>query len=185
MLPVTGRSPASAQCSSACPDRSEAPAGAPSLPLDLLWVYDRPSPDTRSRVTDFYGHTSRQWTAKKQDCCACGWRLSWLRIKTCCSWFVLPCLTHHWSVSMLFFDVKRPLTSTISLISLCDSSLSSFTRAVPIGLSLRKKPLWDDTRQQRHRNSLNTVTHNLFSITLTWTQLWSDKANLWLSLPFQ
>lgn len=42
--------------------------------------------------------------------------------------------------------VLRPLTSTISLISLCDSSFSSFTRAVPIGLSLRKKPLWDDRR---------------------------------------
>lgn len=40
------------------------------------------------------------------------------------------------------------LTSTISLISLCISSLSSFTTAVPIGLSLRRKPLAGDTKQE-------------------------------------
>lgn len=47
MLPVWGRSPASARCSSACPVRSEAPAAGPSLQRGLPWAYDRPSPDTR------------------------------------------------------------------------------------------------------------------------------------------
>jgi len=45
--PVIGRSPASARCSSACPARSEAPAAGSSLPRDLLWLCDRPSPDDR------------------------------------------------------------------------------------------------------------------------------------------
>lgn len=57
---MTGRSPASAQCSSACPDHSVAPAAAPSLQLDLLWAYGRPSPDTGVIVPFIYRHTSHQ-----------------------------------------------------------------------------------------------------------------------------
>lgn len=117
-LPKSGRSPASARCSSACPDRSEAPAGAPSPPLSPRWVYGRPSPETelRHRVAEEQPDSSS----------------------------VLGC--------------DEPLTSTISLISLCVSSLSSLTCAVPIGLSLRRKPLQDNTRQQRHCHSLTVTT---------------------------
>lgn len=55
-----------------------------------------------------------------------------------------------WQVSPRAFSSlwnRTTPTSTISLISLCDSSLSSFTKAVPMGLSLRRKPLWRATRQ--------------------------------------
>lgn len=43
---------------------------------------------------------------------------------------------------------RLSLTSTISLISLCVSSLSSLTWAVPIGLSLRRKPLREAAKAQ-------------------------------------
>lgn len=75
----------------------------------------------------------------------------------------LTCNTPSWLLS---------LTSTISLISLCVSSLSSFRRAVPMGLSLRKKPLWDDTQRQRHHWSPHTVkTYSLFLAPLTWMEV--------------
>lgn len=43
---------------------------------------------------------------------------------------------------------RLSLTSTISLISLCVSSLSSLMWAVPIGLSLRRKPLMEAAKAQ-------------------------------------
>lgn len=53
------------------------------------------------------------------------------------------------AVGMLVCQSERlALTSTISLISLCVSSLSSLIWAVPIGLSLRRKPLVEAARAQ-------------------------------------
>lgn len=54
-----------------------------------------------------------------------------------------------------------PLTSMISLISLCVSSLSSFTAAVPMGLSLRRKPLGGPGG-----DNPTTVSGNLYGIPL-------------------
>lgn len=45
-----------------------------------------------------------------------------------------------------------PLTSTISLISLRVSSSSSFTTAVPMGVSLRRKPLGAHAKRQPSGN---------------------------------
>lgn len=83
-----------------------------------------------------------------------------LMIRVLCRWMVsevrpLPpdFCSHNLLIIPLFwghFWSERPLTSTISLISLCDSSLSSFKRAVPMGLSLRRKPLRDDTQHHLH-----------------------------------
>lgn len=60
MLPLTGRSPASAPCSSACPVHSEVPGVGPSLQRDLLLPFDHPSPEARIKVTDIYRLASRR-----------------------------------------------------------------------------------------------------------------------------
>ncbi len=149
MLPFNGRSPASARCSSACPVRSEAHAVAPSLQRDLLWAYDRPSPDTGDTrihvIYHIYRPAGRQWRC-----------LSWQRM----AWFFLKLqltnqITH-------LYDLPD-FTLGLQFVQLNERHPDRFV--APQETAVRRHTA---TASPSHLNMWHQTTCSPFTTSLTW-----------------